>query len=679
MIKLYGHLRVVRMTLLMFGLALLVVVSVRASVSAPFLAPITQWNSAPSLPAPVSPAAVAINRPSGSILIVAGGRNTAGNPVRDVRRASVLTNGSISTWADQPLLSVALFNHTLVASSDGNYLFVITGWNGTNRVRDVWRATVAANGSVGAWSKMTNRDYPIAVATADGVVVGGRVYVVGGTDSTGTPRRNIYSATIASDGSLGAWRPERDLQKGLSRHAVTAYNGFLYVTGGDDGAIAQNTIYYAQINTDGSLAGWQTATLPARRLYHRAVIQDNQLVILGGSTDNVNGQNTVYRAPINANGSLGAWATQQPMPKALFRQGAVVVPKNGSEYVFVLGGLQGANSQNTVYYSNVPKPLRYLPLIGRQATSTPTRTPTRTPTWTPTQRPVNTSTYTPTPTHTPSPTVTGTATPTATSDGCVRRIEGTVFVDVNNNSVPDPGEQRLSGVEIKLTGPSTNLSTFTNPSGTYGFDNLAPGTYQVVETQPAGYISLPQSPDTVPVVIAQCPSVATNVDFREIESAPTPTQTNTPTLTPTPTITPTPTSTPQTAPALSIEVANVPSASPVNVNDPYWYDVTVTNTSVGVSLSRIVLTDEYNPTQRGCVVAVSSSNPGCSLNALAKKWECDILQTNVIPNGTFSVRFFYQAADNCSAAQNANKATAVGYHGASASPPVSASANVTIN
>ena len=54
------------------------------------------------------------------------------------------------------------------------------------------------------------------------------------------------------------------------------------------------------------------------------------------------------------------------MPKALFRHGAVVVPKNNSEYVFVLGGLQGANSQDTVYYSDVP--------------NTPTATPTSTPT-----------------------------------------------------------------------------------------------------------------------------------------------------------------------------------------------------------------------------------------------------------------------------------------------------------
>ncbi len=259
---------------------------------------------------------------------------------------------------------------------------------------------------------------------------------------------------------------------------------------------------------------------------------------------------------------------------------------------------------------------------------------------------------------------------------CIPNIYGTVFVDVNNNSVPDSGEPRLSGVEIKLTGPSTNLSTLTNPSGTYYYDNLASGTYQSIETQPAGYTSL--SPDTVMVVIVQCPSLAAIVDFREIELAPTPTPTNTPTLTPTPTITPTPTPTPQTAPTLSIEVANVPSASSMNVGDTYWYDVTVMNTSPSASLTRIVLIDQYNPTIKQCVVAVSSSSLGCSLNALVEQWECDI-PTNVNPNATFSVRFFYQAANNCTLTQNANTTTAVGYQGASSSPPVSASAYVTIN
>ncbi len=197
-------------------------------------------------------------------------------------------------------------------------------------------------------------DYPVPIAVHDAVVVGNQLYVVGGSDSTAI-LWSIRYATIQANGSLSAWVSVRDLPRPLYRHSVAAFGSTLYVTGGDDGAAAQNTVYFAQVNSDGSLGSWRTASLPSARYYHRAVVQDGRLVILGGSSNNTTGLSQVFSAVINADGSIGTWQSQQAMPKALFRHGAVVVPKNSSEYVFVLGGLQGAAYENTIYHSNVPK------------------------------------------------------------------------------------------------------------------------------------------------------------------------------------------------------------------------------------------------------------------------------------------------------------------------------------
>ncbi|MEI6175856.1 MAG: SdrD B-like domain-containing protein [Verrucomicrobiota bacterium] len=75
-------------------------------------------------------------------------------------------------------------------------------------------------------------------------------------------------------------------------------------------------------------------------------------------------------------------------------------------------------------------------------------------------------------------------------------ITGSVLADTNNNGSGDLG---LDGVTLSLVDGSGNpvlngsnqpITTTTASDGSYSFNNLPPGTYGVVETQPVGYISL---------------------------------------------------------------------------------------------------------------------------------------------------------------------------------------------
>ncbi len=129
----------------------------------------------------------------------------------------------------------------------------------------------------------------------------------------------------------------------------------------------------------------------------------------------------------------------------------------------------------------------------RTRTETPTETPTRTPTPTETETetpsPSRTPTDTPTLTLTVTLTVTPTVTPTQTQQP--GRIHGTVFHDVNANGAQDPGELGIGGVTVTLY---DNLGAvagtrITAADGSYSFTSLAAGDYEVVETDPAGYIS----------------------------------------------------------------------------------------------------------------------------------------------------------------------------------------------
>ncbi|MEZ6092048.1 MAG: SdrD B-like domain-containing protein [Pirellulaceae bacterium] len=67
-------------------------------------------------------------------------------------------------------------------------------------------------------------------------------------------------------------------------------------------------------------------------------------------------------------------------------------------------------------------------------------------------------------------------------------ISGYVHVDNDGDCIIDPGEPMLPNVEMKLYSEAGELiaTTFTNSDGFYEFKDLAPGSYSVVQTQPAG-------------------------------------------------------------------------------------------------------------------------------------------------------------------------------------------------
>ncbi|MEI7867812.1 MAG: SdrD B-like domain-containing protein [Candidatus Methylumidiphilus sp.] len=71
-------------------------------------------------------------------------------------------------------------------------------------------------------------------------------------------------------------------------------------------------------------------------------------------------------------------------------------------------------------------------------------------------------------------------------------IKGNVYYDANNDG-SRTGETGLGSVSITLTGTddlnqAVSITKATNPDGSYSFDGLRPGTYQVAEEQPMDYL-----------------------------------------------------------------------------------------------------------------------------------------------------------------------------------------------
>ncbi len=82
-------------------------------------------------------------------------------------------------------------------------------------------------------------------------------------------------------------------------------------------------------------------------------------------------------------------------------------------------------------------------------------------------------------------------------------ISGTVYDDIDLDNSQDSGESGIQGVTLSLQQlvggqyADTGETTVTDANGDYSFDDLLPGTYRVVETQPSGYYSVGATAGTV--------------------------------------------------------------------------------------------------------------------------------------------------------------------------------------
>ena len=220
------------------------------------------------------------------------------------------------------------------ASAHGGYLYV-SGGTESDYLNGVKVAVINPDGTLGALGLAGT--FATARAEHGGVAYNGYYYVIGGRDATNTYGDVQVAQINATDGTLGAFRTLSPLP-GLRRGAgVVAYRGRIYVTGGSDGTASQKTVFMATINGDGSLGTWSTATeLPVELYAHGAVAWNGWLYVVGGNAATA-WVGDVRMAPILADGSLGAWSSAATFASP--RGYAGVLAHRG--HLYVIGGYDG--------------------------------------------------------------------------------------------------------------------------------------------------------------------------------------------------------------------------------------------------------------------------------------------------------------------------------------------------
>ena len=247
------------------------------------------------------------------------------------------------TWSEGRPLPRGVDHHGTVIVSDawGSALHVIGGNDYQQQYATHWVAEIGRDGSLGAWREGA----PLPVAAAGMAIVAGdaAVYVLGGQHPG---RQNTADVLIAMRSpsrdthDLLDWQPGPPLPAPRFHAAGVGAGPFIYVLGGLETTTSTNTVFRARVNADGTLGPWTTDTLPRPRSHTAAFAHDGAIYMVGGLDGNPAGQLVplwdVVRAEVHHDGSLGPWRTVGALDSAYATHAVFVV---GDE-LYVAGGVE---------------------------------------------------------------------------------------------------------------------------------------------------------------------------------------------------------------------------------------------------------------------------------------------------------------------------------------------------
>jgi N-acetylneuraminic acid mutarotase len=270
-------------------------------------------------------------------LYMMGGRNTIGEGIRDVAVARIQDDGSLGAWAAAtPLPPTSGLSSFAAVAHDGR-LYVIGGLIYSSPVADVHVAPIRADGTLGEWSAVTS--LPTATSKHDSVAYNGHLYVLGGDDPNPWELSRVIVATINADGSLGAWSSTTSLPTPCVRPRAVAYNGFLYSIGGDrfsGGPLGD--VLVAPLNDDGSVGDWSatTAISPPRR-GAASIAHAGFLYAIGGT---ISGQG--YTTEVLVASILGDVGQSPDILRGFYSSVVDLKGDSSTRYVTLNGGLSPA-------------------------------------------------------------------------------------------------------------------------------------------------------------------------------------------------------------------------------------------------------------------------------------------------------------------------------------------------
>jgi hypothetical protein len=289
----------------------------------------------------------------GHDLYVIGGEN-AGTPLGSVEHALIDADGTLGTFT--LVTGVALVTARSGATTVvlGGYVYVIGGTNAGGPLGTVERAKIQSDGTLATFATVSGVALATARTDAASAVVGDSLYVIGGTGASGK-LASIEAAVIDPDSSLEAFAPSAQmLATPRAGAAAIATAGSLYVLGGDTAAGPTSTVEASAIVSDGTLGAFTAPagvalTLP--RAYFTTAVVGSTVFAIGGTSAGAADTKSIDRATVAADGTLGTFASATGAAAAIARHGAAVAIAR--DHVFVVGGKSGTTAVASVEHSGI--------------------------------------------------------------------------------------------------------------------------------------------------------------------------------------------------------------------------------------------------------------------------------------------------------------------------------------
>lgn len=284
---------------------------------------------------------------SGDTLLVTGGRSN-GSPQAQVYATSALTDGLPAAWHTAPALPRPLYEHVTVAT--GSRFWTIGGNDGQSDQRMVYTAELHADGTLSDWAAHSCA-LPQSLSSLAAVVFHDAIYLSGGRNGyeEQTPIHRLQAAQ-ADTGSC--WQMVGRLPLPLAEHAMAVANGFLFVSGGitNAGGYLLDTVYAAPIQADGTLGTWRTLNgtpLPMKLSSHSMLTINDTLYLVGGLDGGLpSARHEIFRATVHADGTLDAWQEMDSasLPQSRYNHAAVATDL----YLGIIGGHYNAQDMADV-------------------------------------------------------------------------------------------------------------------------------------------------------------------------------------------------------------------------------------------------------------------------------------------------------------------------------------------
>lgn len=283
---------------------------------------------------------------TGNLYVIGGATGSGGMAVNSVLRASIGADGQIGAWQSTSPLNIARCMFRAVTS--GQYIYAIGGGMGVGFPTEssIERSTINPDGSLGPWEIIGN--LPEIRFNAAAVIANDYLYVMDGwaSWSSNNPPPDTIRAQITA-GGIGPWVPVA-ATAGRSEYAVS-WGSFVFVLN-DDGSIERSAVH-----NDGSLDAW--AYVPATQDNHAngglAVFNGGLVALggLGGAYPDQYGRNSVERAAIQPDGSLGAWERASSM---LHNRAAFPAVSSGGQIYAIGGAITYPNGIRSVERADLP-------------------------------------------------------------------------------------------------------------------------------------------------------------------------------------------------------------------------------------------------------------------------------------------------------------------------------------